>query len=56
MERHLGECVACRRVFADLTVVVEALRRLPAARAAREPAQFAAAVRLRLGQPPNGGR
>jgi anti-sigma factor RsiW len=52
MARHLGECVECRGVFAELTVVVEALRRLPSARPARTPPQFAAAVRVRLGVPP----
>jgi len=52
MERHLGECVECRRAFAGLSAVVEALRRLPAAQPAREPARFAASVRVRLGEPP----
>ena len=52
MERHLGECVECRRVFAGLTVVVEALRQLPSAQPARTPTQFAAAVRVELGDPP----
>jgi anti-sigma factor RsiW len=54
MERHLGECVECRRVFAGLTVVVEALRRLPALQRADTPAQFAASVGVRLGEPPDG--
>ena len=52
MERHLGECVECRGVFAGLTAVVQALRQLPAAQPARRPAQFAAAVRVRLADPP----
>jgi anti-sigma factor RsiW len=52
MERHLGECVGCRGVFAGLTAVVEALRRLPAAQPACGPAQVAAAVRIRLGEQP----
>ncbi|HSC03835.1 MAG TPA: zf-HC2 domain-containing protein [Solirubrobacteraceae bacterium] len=52
MERHLGECVECRRAFAGLTAVVEALRRLPAAQSVREPAQIADAVRVRLGEQP----
>ena len=42
----------CRRTFAGLTLVVERLRRLPAAQPARTPAQLAASVRVRLGQPP----
>jgi anti-sigma factor RsiW len=50
--RHLGECPECRGVFGQLSVVVEALRQLPAAQGAREPAQFAASVRARLNQPP----
>jgi anti-sigma factor RsiW len=52
LERHLGECVECRRLFTGLTVVVEGLRHLPAVPGAREPAQFAASVRVRLDQPP----
>jgi anti-sigma factor RsiW len=52
MERHLGECVECRGVFAGLTAVVEALHQLQAARPACRPAQFAAAVRVRLGESP----
>ena len=52
MQRHLGECVKCRRTFAGLTLVVETLRRLPAAQPARTPAELAASVRVRLGQPP----
>ena len=53
MERHLAECVECRRVFAGLTVVVETLRQLRAAQPAQPPAQFAASVRARLDQPPD---
>lgn len=51
MARHLGECVECRRAFAGVGAVVEALRRLPPARPERTPAQLAAAVRLRLDEP-----
>jgi anti-sigma factor RsiW len=50
MGRHLEQCVDCRRAFAGLSVVVEALRRLPPAQPARSPAQVAAAVRVRLGE------
>jgi anti-sigma factor RsiW len=53
MERHLGECAECRRVFAGLAAVVEALRQLPAARGGPEPAQVAASVRIEIGDPPN---
>jgi anti-sigma factor RsiW len=52
MERHLGECVECRGVFVGLTAVVEALHRIPAVPPARTPVQFAAAVRVRLIEPP----
>ena len=54
IQRHLGQCAECRRVLAGLTVVVEALRKLPAAPSAQAPAQVAASVRVRLDQPPAG--
>jgi anti-sigma factor RsiW len=53
MERHLHACAECRRAFAGLTAVVDALRRLPAAQPARTPAQLAVSVRLQLDGPPN---
>jgi anti-sigma factor RsiW len=52
MERHLGECVECRRVLAGLTAVVRALHQLPSAQPARTPTQFVAAVRVQLGDSP----
>jgi len=52
MERHLGACVECHRVFAGLTAVVEALRHLPAESGACDPAKTAALVRIRLDEPP----
>ena len=52
MERHLGECAECRRLFAGLTAVVDALHRMPPAQGARTPAQFVASVRVRLDEPP----
>ena len=54
MDRHLGECSKCRGMFSGLTAVVTALRQLPAAQPARAPGRFAAAVRIRLGEPPPG--
>jgi anti-sigma factor RsiW len=53
MERHLRECVECRRAFAGLSAVVEALRRLPPPQPARTPAQLAASVLVRFDGPPN---
>lgn len=52
MERHLGVCVECRRLLAGLTLVVDALHRLPAPQPGRDATQLAGAVRLRLEQPP----
>jgi anti-sigma factor RsiW len=52
MQRHLGDCVDCRRVFAGLTAVVDALHHLSVVQPAYTPAQFAASVRVRLGEPP----
>jgi anti-sigma factor RsiW len=52
MARHLGECVECGRLFAGLTLVVDALHRLPAAEDGPDVAQLAASVRIRLNQPP----
>ncbi len=52
MERHLGECADCNGAFAGLSVVVDALRSLPAVRPAVTPAQLARAVRARIGEPP----
>jgi anti-sigma factor RsiW len=52
MERHLGVCVECRRLLAGLTLVVDALHRLPAPQPGRDTTQLAGAVRLRLEQPP----
>jgi anti-sigma factor RsiW len=48
MARHLGECAECRRLFAGLTVVVDALHRLPTASGGPDAAEFAASVRGRL--------
>jgi anti-sigma factor RsiW len=53
MARHLGECIECRRAFAGLTAVVEALRHLPPTQPARAPARLAASVLAALGEPPS---
>jgi anti-sigma factor RsiW len=53
MERHLRECVECRRAFAGLSAVVEALRRLQPPQPARTPAQLVASVLVRFDGPPN---
>jgi anti-sigma factor RsiW len=52
VERHVGECIECRRLLASLTQIVTALHGLPAPEGGREPSQLAGAVRLRLGQRP----
>jgi anti-sigma factor RsiW len=51
MARHLAECAECRRAFAGLSAVVEALRRLPPPQPESAPSQLAAAVRLTLDGP-----
>jgi anti-sigma factor RsiW len=54
MQRHLGECPECHRVFGGLSVVVDALRHLPAAPGGHDRVQFVTSVRRRLGDPPGG--
>ncbi len=53
MERHLGECPECHRLFAGLTAVVDALHNLQAARPGWDMVQFVASVRVRCNQPPD---
>ena len=53
LERHLGECHDCRRLLAGLRVVVEGLHRLPAPSGGADAVQIAAAVRVRLNEPPH---
>jgi anti-sigma factor RsiW len=48
MEAHVGECIECRRLLASLTLVVDALHRLPAPAGGSDPAQLAVSVRARL--------
>jgi Putative zinc-finger len=48
VERHVGECVECRRVIAGLRLVVDALHLLPAPEPGRDLIGFAGSVRLRL--------
>jgi len=54
LERHVGECEECRRVLAGLRETLDALRRMPAPSGNSEPDRIAAAVRLRLREPPPG--
>ena len=51
MERHVGECRDCRTVLAELRLMIDRLRRLPSAEGGGA-LQIAAAVRVRLGEPP----
>ncbi len=60
LERHVRECEQCRRILAALRETLNALHRMPAPpgnsepkpSGASRPNQIAAAVRLRLGEPP----
>jgi anti-sigma factor RsiW len=52
LERHVGECEECRLILAGLREMLEALHRLPALSGTGEPSRIAAAVRLRLREPP----
>jgi anti-sigma factor RsiW len=52
LERHVGECEECRLMLAGLREMLDALHRLPAASGDSRPNQTAAAVRLRLREPP----
>jgi anti-sigma factor RsiW len=52
MERHVSECVRCRRLLAGLRQVLEGLHRLPAPRGGSDPLELATSVRLRLREPP----
>ena len=55
MQRHLGECQECRRLLAGLRALVDRLNRLPAPSGGNDAVQIAAAVRLRLNEPPGAG-
>ena len=52
LERHVGECEECRLMLAGLREMLDALHRLPAPTGDSEPNRLAAAVRLRLREPP----
>ncbi len=52
LERHVGECQQCRKVLAGLRGVLDALHRLSAPRERADAVQIAAAVRVRLREPP----
>jgi anti-sigma factor RsiW len=52
MERHARDCPECRRLLGSLGRMVAALRALPAGDGSSRAPQIAAAVRLRLDEPP----
>jgi anti-sigma factor RsiW len=52
LERHVGECEECRLMLDGLREMLDALHRLPAPSGTGEPNRLAAAVRLRLRDPP----
>jgi anti-sigma factor RsiW len=52
MERHTRECPDCRRLLGSLQRMVGALQALPAVGGGGHALQIAAAVRLRLDEPP----
>jgi anti-sigma factor RsiW len=51
LERHVGECEECRLMLGGLREMLDALHRLPAP-SGTEPSRLAAAVQLRLREPP----
>ena len=52
LERHVSECEECRLILAGLRETLNALHRLPAPAGDSGPTEIAAAVRLRLREPP----
>lgn len=52
MDRHARDCPACRRLLGSLQRMVGALQALPAVGGGSRALQIAAAVRLRLDEPP----
>jgi anti-sigma factor RsiW len=53
MQRHTGECRDCRRLLASLRRMLTALGRLEPSTGEADAAQIAAAVHLRLAEPPS---
>ena len=53
MERHVGECIDCRRMLAGLRHVLDALHNLPTLAGEADAVGLAASVRLRLNDPPS---
>ena len=51
MERHVGECRACRTVLGELRLLIERLGRLPSPEGGGA-VRITAAVRVRLREPP----
>jgi anti-sigma factor RsiW len=52
IERHLGECDKCRRLLAGLRALLDLLHRRPVLSYGTQADRIAAAVRLRLSDPP----
>jgi anti-sigma factor RsiW len=52
MDRHVGECEECRRALAGLRVMLEQLHQVAGSSSEAGAVQIAAAVRLRLREPP----
>ena len=52
MDRHVGQCVECRRVLAGLRVMLEELHRLPGRSGEVDAVRIAAGVRMRMREPP----
>ncbi len=51
-EHHIGECAECRHLLAGLERMIDRLGRLAAPSGGIRPREIAAAVRVRLDQPP----
>jgi len=52
IERHVGACSECRTVLVELRLVIDRLHRMPVPTGGGGASQIAAAVRVRLSQPP----
>ena len=53
LERHARDCPECERLLAGLRAVVHGLARLPAPTGSAGATRIAAAVRVRLDEPPS---
>lgn len=52
MERHIGDCEECRRLLDGLRRTLDGLHRLSGSRERVDGRKLAAAVRVRLNEPP----